>query len=410
MLTPYHPFSVRSRFTSPFALLSVSVMFTGLLMSCSGDADPSDGQNSQQDGKTDNNGDGVADQLGVAVVTDAAEYVGKIAVDVDGDGSPDGAGLDTDGDGIIDAVDTDLDGRADSETTTSNNTTDTSTSSDTGLDVDFGDTDSTTSPEPVDPGTPEVCDGLDNDNNGIVDDLDVAGDGICDCLRIGTLGTIGPWSDGGNIFRDWLNERSSTPAIELGHNSLSAEILKELDILVVLRVDTAELSVNGVIDLAHPSFTADEITAFDGWVRAGGGVLTTLGYESDETAEMVNVNNLLSLTAPAYSPDTNLDGYIKTWLDHPIATGISNINNTNGVVADDSSGTVVAQDDGGRAALVAHEVDAGHVIVWGDEWITYDSEWASDEDQQVQLLWLNMLKWLSPAKTCQVPIPDSIIR
>src|SRR6186713_712007 len=102
--------------------------------------------------------------------------------------------------------------------------------------------------------TPEVCDGVDNDDNGIIDDVDVAGDGICDCLRIGTLGTIGPWSNGGNIFRDWLNERSSTPAVEIGHGALTAEVLSELDVLVLLRVDTAELTVNDVTDPAHPAF------------------------------------------------------------------------------------------------------------------------------------------------------------
>lgn len=408
MQSAYCLSSAATRFASPAALLSMSLVFAGLLTSCSEDPEIKGGDDSDQPASMDKDGDRVADALGVKVVTDAAEYGGKIAVDVDGDGLPDGAGLDTNGDGIVDALDRNLDGEVDDNPSATSGTDSSDTQDDTS-DFDLGGIGSSGDTEPDEPGTPEVCDGVDNDKNGIVDDLDVAGDGICDCLRIGTLGTIGPWSDGGNIFRDWLNERSSTPAVELGHSSLSAEVLKGFDILVVLRVDTAELSV-GVGDGPHPSFQAEEIAAFDAWVRAGGGVLTTLGYQSDETAEMVNVNNLLSQTSPGYSADTNLEGFIKTWLDHPIAEGITNISNSNGVVVDDSSGTVVARDDGGRAALVAHEVDAGHVIVWGDEWITYDSEWVAVDDQEVELLWLNMLKWLSPAKTCQVPIPDTIIR
>jgi hypothetical protein len=49
---------------------------------------------------------------------------------------------------------------------------------------------------------------MDNDGNQIVDDVDVGGDGVCDCLNIGTIGSIGPWSNGGNIFETWLNART----------------------------------------------------------------------------------------------------------------------------------------------------------------------------------------------------------
>ena len=47
-----------------------------------------------------------------------------------------------------------------------------------------------------------------------------------------------------------------------------------------------------------------------------------------------------------------------------------------------------------------------HVIVFGDEWITYDSEWSQDQhpEYQVEQFWLNIFKWLSPSDECQVPI------
>ena len=44
------------------------------------------------------------------------------------------------------------------------------------------------------------------------------------------------------------------------------------------------------------------------------------------------------------------------------------------------------------------------VLVWGDEWISFDSEWVGHPDYQVERFWLNALKWLSPAGECQVPI------
>jgi hypothetical protein len=48
--------------------------------------------------------------------------------------------------------------------------------------------------------------------------------------------------------------------------------------------------------------------------------------------------------------------------------------------------------------------------VRGDEWTTYDSEWANVTGEQVELFWLDILKWLSPPKTCQVPIPPGSVK
>jgi hypothetical protein len=59
--------------------------------------------------------------------------------------------------------------------------------------------------------------------------------------------------------------------------------------------------------------------------------------------------------------------------------------------------------------VVADQADDGRVIVFGDEWVTYDSEWEDTEGQQVELLWLNMIKWMSPPEKCQVSIPPNLI-
>jgi hypothetical protein len=44
--------------------------------------------------------------------------------------------------------------------------------------------------------------------------------------------------------------------------------------------------------------------------------------------------------------------------------------------------------------------------MWGDEWITYDSEWKDHPDYQVELFWLNVIKWLTPKAECQVAVPQ----
>jgi hypothetical protein len=51
-------------------------------------------------------------------------------------------------------------------------------------------------------GKPEVCDGVDNNGNGIVDDVDANSDGVCDCLNIATIGRSGLWGTG-NLVLPW---------------------------------------------------------------------------------------------------------------------------------------------------------------------------------------------------------------
>jgi len=40
----------------------------------------------------------------------------------------------------------------------------------------------------------------------------------------------------------------------------------------------------------------------------------------------------------------------------------------------------------------------GHLNVWGDEWITYDSAWTGAYNVNVQAYWNNVLTWLAGAR------------
>jgi hypothetical protein len=258
-------------------------------------------------------------------------------------------------------------------------------------------------------GTPEVCDGEDNDDNGIIDDVDAGHDGVCDCLNIATIGHIGPWSNGGNLFAKWLNERTPRGAVELGDDVLTPEKLKGLQVIVVLHAATMTIENSGVTTPALHEFSDDETTAFDAWVRGGGGLMTTIGYTQDEAKEVVNVNKLLLPLGLAYSTSKlDLGGDVQNWMPHPITDGISNIHINNGVEPDSADATTIARGTGDKIALQVLEVDSGRIAVWGDEWVTYDSEWADTKGQQVELFWLNLLKWLSPPTECQVPIPPRV--
>ncbi len=247
--------------------------------------------------------------------------------------------------------------------------------------------------------TKTFCDGIDNDGNGIIDDVDKGKDGICDCLLIATLGVPGTWGNG-DIFASWLDSRSDFGATALDDQVLTKALLDQYQVIVA-----EDLSKMG------RSYSAAEVAALGAWLDAGGGFLTLIGY-ADPT-ELANANSLVAPFGLSYGSQQILQKSggstvpVTQWTaGHPVTNGISLVGVDNGYPVQ-GSGSVLAS-EGGFDLLRALTVGSGHVLMWGDEWITYDSEWSGHPEYQIELFWLNMIKWLTPANQCQVAIPPQI--
>ena len=78
--------------------------------------------------------------------------------------------------------------------------------------------------------------------------------------------------------------------------------------------------------------------------------------------------------------------------------GITDVNYLGGVAMIDNGnqGTsdVFATVPGADAGLAHETAMGGRVVVWGDEWLTFDSDWQGYAD--VQAFWAQMISWVKP--------------
>lgn len=244
-------------------------------------------------------------------------------------------------------------------------------------------------------GVETTCDGKDDDENGVIDDVDQSADGVCDCLKVATLGLHGEWGDG-NVVTGWFADHLATPVDNLDGEPLTEARLAPYQVLLVRDVSTNHN--------ASLSFSESEVTALWSWVRNGGGLMTVIGYS--DAGEASNVNRLLEPFALSYGDEQIVQGQgasvpVTEWFEHPLTTGITQLGADNGYPAVGQGVTIAAEGgvDVGKAAVIGD----GHVLVWGDEWITYEGEWQGNTSYQVEQFWKNTLLWLARVNECQVP-------
>jgi hypothetical protein len=233
---------------------------------------------------------------------------------------------------------------------------------------------------------------------GIFGDLDGSGAGETSTALEGCrIATIGSAASDVTLFKNWLNQGGQA-AGELGDAVITTALLKPYRMLVVLNVDVGH------------SYSQAEVDVLKAWVQEGGGLMSLAGYgfgsEPNVNALLAPFGIQLGSTGILYEP--NGLPTISQWTHpNPITNGVSDLGFNNGLTVGGSGTALAGQTDNGTYynVLMAMQVGQGHVVAWGDEWISRDTLWAQHPEFQIQTFWQNIVDWFDPNSGCKVPDP-----
>ncbi len=305
----------------------------------------------------------------------------------------------------------------------------------------------------VDGGRPPRCD---------------ADSGKCTCINIAEFGKTGTFgasqnNDGSTAFQDWLNGNSSahvdvyaggTTASD--RTTITSDLLSNYDVIVLQSLSANPSSTQ---QSDYWVFTQPEIDAVTDWVtNKGGAIIALTGYFSDNSYEINPTNQLINFSGLTFDPDDIVEQAdcpvnaaanqqtcycwgnsipITDWnTASPIAQHVTAVGAFRGrsITIDPSfpsaNFTVVAtfnETSGSYAGKtynfgVSALAGNGRIFAWGDEWITYNSQWDDSvlnespsaytnpydpcynqlptQVFQIPQFWYNVLKWCYPLVSC----------
>lgn len=216
-----------------------------------------------------------------------------------------------------------------------------------------------------------------------------SGDELYGCRRIGIMGA--PGANASANFQAWLESQGAI-ATRFHDASDAAELQRA-------ELETFDLVV---VDWLQRIYTEAESDTLTQWVEDGGALMVMTGHDSGATADR-HVSLLVSL-GPSYDLAGGPLNGPAVLLAHPTtetadgADTLPPVTFNGGLrttVPDELTATIVPMATIGEATVgVAGPLGDGRVLLFGDEWIEFDSEWSSMP--AIPQLWLNVVTWLSP--------------
>lgn len=214
-------------------------------------------------------------------------------------------------------------------------------------------------------------------------------DTLYGCRRIGIMGA--PGANASANFQDWLETQGAIAT--RFHDSAAAPELQRAEL------ETFDLVV---VDWLQRVYTEAEAETLATWVREGGALMVMTGHDSGATAD--RHLSLLVALGPTYDLAAGpIDGPA-TLLPHPttmnmddtdVLPPITFLGGLRTVVPGELTATIVPMATiGDEVVGVAGPLGEGRALLFGDEWIEFDSEWSTMP--AIPQFWLNVVTWLSP--------------
>lgn len=209
------------------------------------------------------------------------------------------------------------------------------------------------------------------------------------CRRIGIMGA--PGANPSSNFQAWLETQGAIATrfhADEGARALQRAELETFDLVIV--------------DWLQRRYSIDEAETLALWVREGGALMVMTGHDSGETAD--RHVSLLAALGPSFDLRAGPIGGPAMLLPHPTtrtADGMGTLPPVtfNGglrttVPASLAADVVPMAVIGTEVVGVAGPIGAGRVLLFGDEWIEFDSEWSTMPP--IIQFWLNTVRWLAP--------------
>ncbi len=264
-------------------------------------------------------------------------------------------------------------------------------------------------------------------------ECDGGADCVCPPFNVAVMGKPGKWGavrngDPPTALMDWLNSSSAGTARTDNFSertTLTPDFLATYNVIIF-----ASLSEDSDVG-PWWTFSADEIAAFQAWVENGGGAIFLSGYSSGN--EQAPSNALLGFSGIQFNQDRvencadwqicgcTHSNTLTDWVrSDPVvanlSTGVTMVGFEGGHSITAPDDAVIAARAAGLPALVGKLVGKGRVLAFGDEWITYTSQWTGEgnpsttdpncqgflpEDQyQIAQFWYDMIRWSQPSARC----------